>query len=115
FAYMTANLSLNNKQTDYAESVIRNRSLAAGYLETPVWDYEMAFVKIHQLRLPDAAYYFERFLSHFKGTLYVKDAYQKLSWCYYLQGNIAAAENARKLLLQKGNTLSDANKQANRE
>jgi tetratricopeptide (TPR) repeat protein len=115
FAYMTANLSLNNKQTDYAESIIRNRSLATGYLETPVWDYEMAFVKIHQLRLPEAAYYLERFLHNFKGNFYVKDAYQKLSWCYYLQGNMAAAENARKLLLKRGNTLSDADKQANRE
>src|SRR3954451_11132155 len=115
FAYMTANLSLNNKQTDYAESVIRNRSVAAGYLETPVWDYEMAFVKIHQLRLPEAVFYFERFLNRFKGNFYVKDAYQKLSWCYYLQGNMAAAENTRNLLLKKGNTLSDADKQANRE
>ncbi|TKK71531.1 tetratricopeptide repeat protein [Ilyomonas limi] len=115
FAYMTANLALNNKQTDYAESIIRNRSSATGYLETPVWDYEMAFVKIHQLQLPEAIYYFERFLHHFKGNFYVKDAYQKLSWCYYLHGDMAAAENARKLLLKRGNTLSDADKQANRE
>ncbi len=58
FAYMAANLALNNKQTDYAESIIRNRSLAAGYLETPVWDYEMAFVKLHQLRMTEAIYLF---------------------------------------------------------
>lgn len=115
FAYMAANLALNNKQTDYAESVIENRSTAPGYLETPVWDYEMAFVKIHQLKLAEAIPYFERFLHHFKGNFYLKDAYQKLSWCYYLQGNITAAENTRKLLLKRGNTLSDADKQANRE
>ena len=115
FAYMTANLALNNKQTDYAESVIKNRSAAPGYLDTPVWDYEMAFVKIHQLQLPEAIFYFERFLHRFKGAFYVKDAYQKLSWCYYLQGNMTAAENARRQLLKKGNTLSDADKQANRE
>lgn len=115
FAYMTANLALNNKQTDYAENVISNRSGAAGYLETPVWDYEMAFVKIRQLKLPEAIFYLERFLHRFKGDFYVKDAYQKLSWCYYLQGNMAAAENTRKLLLKRGNTLSDADKQANRE
>ena len=115
FAYMTANLALNNKQTDYTESIIKNRSPATGYLETPVWDYEMAFVKIHQLQLPEAIFYFERFVNRFKGNFYVKDAYQKLSWCYYLQGNMAAAEIARKLLLKQGNTLSDADKQAHRE
>ena len=115
FAYMTANLALNNKQTDFAESVIENRSTAPDYLETPIWDYEMAFVKIHQLQLPEATQYFERFINRFKGNFYLKDAYQKLSWCYYLQGNKAAAENTRKLLLQRGNTLSDADKQADRE
>ena len=112
FAYMTANLALNNKQTDYAESIIRNRSAATGYLEIPVWDYEMAFVKIHQLQLPEAIFYFERFLHRFKGNFYVKDAYQKLSWCYYLQGNRQAAENARQQVLKRGSSITDADKQA---
>ncbi len=115
FAYMTANLALNNKQTDYAKSIILSRNSSPDYFTTPLWDYEMAFVKIRQLQLWDAITFFERFLHNFRGNLYVKDAYQKLSWCYYLQGNMKAAEGARHLLLKRGNLLSDADKQANRE
>ncbi|MEP6847003.1 MAG: tetratricopeptide repeat protein, partial [Panacibacter sp.] len=47
-----------------------------------------------------------------KGKFYVKDAYEKLSWCYYLQGNMEAAENARKQVLEKGSQSTDADKQA---
>ena len=43
---------------------------------------------------------------------YLKDAYQKLSWCYYLQGNMALAEQARRNVIAKGGTDSDADKKA---
>ena len=42
----------------------------------------------------------------------MKDICQKLSWCYYLQGNMAAAEATRKKILKKGGTVSDADNQA---
>lgn len=115
FAYLAANLALNNKQTAYARNIILNKNPSSEYLNTPVWDFEMAYVKLHHLELPEATTYFERFLRNFKGNFYVKDAYEKLSWCYYLEGNMPAAEKARQLLLKKGNTDTDADKQANRE
>src|SRR5205085_1084139 len=40
---------------------------------------------------------------------------EKLSWCYYLQGNNSAAESTRQRLLKIGNTDTDADKQANRD
>ena len=55
------------------------------------------------------------FLSHFKGKFYVKDAWEKLAWCYYLQGNMTAANNARQMVLKKGSTDTDADKQANKD
>ena len=115
FAYLAANLALNNKQTDYARNVILNKNPSPEYLSTPVWDFEMAYVKLHHLELPEATKYFERFLQRFKGKFYVKDAYEKLSWCYYLQGNMEAAQQTRQMLLKRGNTDTDADKQANRE
>ncbi|MGI8952399.1 MAG: tetratricopeptide repeat protein [Chitinophagaceae bacterium] len=113
FAYLAANLSINNKQTEYAKNIILNKNPSPEYMPTPVWDYEMAFVKLHHLEIAEATKYFQRFLQNFKGKFYVKDSYEKLSWCYYLQGNMAAAQNARQLVLKKGNTDTDADKQAN--
>ncbi|RFM26136.1 tetratricopeptide repeat protein [Deminuibacter soli] len=115
FAYMAANLGINNKRNEYGKQVILFRNPSAEYMATSVWDFELGYARMRHLELPDAIRSFERFLTHFKGRFYVKDVYQKLSWCYYLQGNTAAAENARALILKKGATDTDADKQAQRE
>ncbi len=111
-AYMATNLYVNGKQTELAKQIILNRNPSNEYLTTPVWDMQMGFIQLHKLELPEAITSFEKYLSSFKGNFYVKDVYQKLSWAYYLQGNIKAAENARLAVLQKGNTNSDADKHA---
>ncbi len=75
----------------------------------------MAYVQLRHLELTDAIKNFDYFISHFKGKFYVKDACEKLSWCYYLQGNTTAANNARQMVLKKGNTDTDADKEANKD
>ncbi len=112
FTYMAANLALNNKQTELAKSIILNRNRSLEYLQTPVWDFQMGFVKLYHLETQEAAKYFEAFLKNFKGKFYVKDVYQKLSWCYYMQGDMQAALEARKNVISKGAANSDADKQA---
>lgn len=112
FAFMAANLAINNKQIDYAETVINNRNKSAEYLNLSVWDFQMGFVKMYHLQTQQAINYFNAYLKNFKGTYYVKDVYQKIGWCYYLQGNKAGAEEARKNCINKGAAISDADKQA---
>jgi len=114
-AYMAANLAINNKMNDYARNIIENRNDAPGYMQTPVWNFEMGYVQLRNLQLEDAAKNFEYFVSHFKGKFYVKDAWEKLAWCYYLEGNISAANTARQMVLKKGSTDTDADKQANKD
>jgi tetratricopeptide (TPR) repeat protein len=111
-AYMAANLGINNKQSEYAENIIVNRNKSADYLKTNVWDFELGFTKLYHLETQEAAKYLEIFVANFKGKFYLKDAYQKLSWCYYLQGNQARAQEVRKNILTRGATDSDADKQA---
>ncbi len=110
--FMAANLAINNKQSAYAQTVIRNRNQSDEYLKVSIWDFEMGFAKLYHLETMEAAGYLENFLKEFKGKFYVRDAYQKLSWCYYLQGNQAKAEEVRKKILTRGSTDSDADKQA---
>ncbi len=112
FAYMAANLAINDKQTNYAKNILLRKNPSPEYMYTPVWDYEMAFVKIHHLEIDDAAKYFQSFLKNFKGKFYLKDTYEKLAWCYYLQNNIPAAKSTMQQVLIKGNTETDADKQA---
>ncbi len=114
-AYMAANLAINNKMNDYAKNVILRRNTSSEYLQTPVWDFEMGYIKMRHLELAEAAKYFESYAAHFKGKFYLKDGLEKLSWCYYLQGNTTAANAARQQLLKRGSTSSDADMQANKD
>ncbi len=111
-AYMAANLGINNKQAEYSKNIILNRNRSDEYLKTGVWDFELGFTKLFHLETAEAAKYLESFVANFKGRFYLKDAYQKLSWCYYLQGNMTLAEQARKNIIAKGATDSDADKKA---
>jgi len=111
-AYMAANLAINDKKTEYAKNIILQRNSSTEYLNAPVWDFEFGYIKLRHLEVEEAAQYFQNFLNRFKGKFYVKDAYEKLSWCYYLQGNMNAAEKTRQLVLTEGSETVDADKQA---
>lgn len=113
--YMAANLAMNNKQSEYAKTVILSRNQSPEYTRMPYWDFEMGYIRMRHLEIPEAIKSFSSFLTTFKGKFYVKDACEKLAWCYYLQGNKAAAESTLKRVTQIGNTITDADKQANRD
>ena len=115
FAYLAANLAINSKQTDYANRIIQHRNLSADYMQTSLWDFEMGYVKLHQLQLDTAIFYFNNFINNFQGNFYVKDVLQKISWAYYLKGDKSQAEKYRLLTIKKGNTDNDADKKAYRD
>lgn len=110
--YMAANLAINNKQTAIAGVMMQNRNMSADYLKLSVWDFEMGYVKLYHLELPESIKYLEQFQTDFKGNFYRKDANSKLSYAYYLQGNMAKAVATRNEILKKGATDTDADKKA---
>ncbi|MEI8109494.1 MAG: tetratricopeptide repeat protein [Chitinophagia bacterium] len=110
--YMAVNLCINNQQAEQAANLILNRTQSSDYLNTAIWDVEMGFAQLYHLQTTQAARYFEKFLEEFKGKFYVKDVYQKLSWCYWLEGNKLKAEQMRQAIFKKGSTDSDADKKA---
>ncbi len=111
-AYMAANLSLNEKNIELTKSIIINRNKSNDYLKLSTWDFQLGYTKLYHLETEEAKKHFEQFLSEFKGQFYVKDGYQKISWCYYLQGNIKEAEQARLKVISEGSSESDADKKA---
>lgn len=115
YAFMASNLALNNHQTGYGLQVIENMKKGPEYLGMPVMDYEMGTLKLYHMELADAIRYLTIFVNNFKGKFYLKDALFKLSWAYYLQGNMTEAEKYRRLVITRGNTVVDADKVALRE
>ncbi|HEX8460082.1 MAG TPA: tetratricopeptide repeat protein [Segetibacter sp.] len=115
YAYLATNLAINSKQNNYALTVIQGRNTSTDYMPTAAWEFELGYIKFHQLKLDEAINHFDKFITTFKGSFYVKDVLQKISWSYYLKGNKAEAERYRQLTIRNGKTESDADKIAYRE
>jgi hypothetical protein len=109
--FMQANLSLNNHQAAKTTQVIRNFEDGASYIDMPMMDYEMGSALLYHLDA-GAEPYLLAFTQKFKGKFYVKDAYKKLSISAYLQGHTTKANQYKQLILSRGNTETDADKQA---
>ena len=111
-AYMATNLYLNNQQSQKALQIASNINPANTYLDLPFWQLEMGYAYLNDLKLDPAKAALQNFISRFKGQFYVKDAYEKLSWIAYIQGDQAKANAYRNNVLSKGNDITDADKQA---
>lgn len=115
YAFMAANLALNNHEASYGLQVLERMKRGPEYLSMPVLNYEMGTLKLYHLELDDAITYLKRFTSEFRGKFYLKDALFKLSWAYYLNGDRTQAEACRQRVLTQGNEVVDADKVALRE
>lgn len=111
FAFMEANLSLNNKNAKNAEYVLNNRKNSNDYIPFPMLDYEMGDAKLRRLDF-SAIQYYERFINNSKGNFYIKDACYSIALCYYLMGNQNLANQYKQKVKTIGKTESDADKQA---
>ncbi len=111
-AYMAANLYLNHQQSNKALTVIQQVESNANYLPLPFWNLELGYAYLNELKLDKAQKYLTDFTQTFKGKFYVKDAYERLSWIAYFQGDLKKAESYRKMVLSNGNQVTDADKHA---
>ena len=114
FAFLAANLSTHNQQAEAALEITGQKNSEPGYFQSPVWDLEKGYILLYK-GSPEALTYLERFTTTFKGKFYMKDALQKISWLYYMKGDQEKADLTRQLILTKGNTDSEADKQAQQE
>jgi tetratricopeptide (TPR) repeat protein len=113
YVFLKANLALNDNKAAVAEQVLNARNQGAGYLQVPIFDYQMG-VALLQKADDDCLVYFQRFLNKYKGNLFVKDAYQKMTFYCLSVGNLPQAINYKSKILKSGTTLVDADKQAQR-
>jgi tetratricopeptide (TPR) repeat protein len=111
-AYMATNLYLNNQQSQKALQIASNINPANTYLDLPFWQLEIGYAYLNELKLDAAKNALQQFINRFKGQFYVKDAFEKLSWIAYIQGDQAKANAYRSNVLSKGNDITDADKQA---
>jgi len=112
-AFVRSNLALNFRKGDIATQTLKYAQTLESYKNYPILDYEMGGALLHQLD-DDATTYLNRFLARYHGRFFVKDAYQKLCYSYYVQGSTAKAGFYREQILRQGTKNVDADKQAQR-
>jgi hypothetical protein len=111
FAFMAANLALNNKKAAVAESILLNRNMSKDYIPFPMLDYELGDAKMKRLDY-SAVSYFDKYIKTSKSNFYIKDACYNIALCYYLQGKNELANQYKQKTKSTGKTESDADKQA---
>lgn len=113
YVFMKANFALNDNKASVAEQVLQERMTGAGYLDVPVLDYQMGIALLQKMD-NDSPGYFQKFLSRYRGKLFVKDALQKISFYYLSRGDLPRAIQYKNKIKAAGTAQIDADKQAQR-
>jgi tetratricopeptide (TPR) repeat protein len=114
YTFLGATVAFAVNNNEEALKILQNRPKGPDYIRFSYLDYMLGLAKLRRLD-KDASFYFEKFLLDKEHRNFVKDAYQKLTWCYLLNGNMPAYKQALADGAARGNTVVDADKQAQRE
>jgi len=97
----------NDQAIETLESFPRGKEFAYfGFI-----DYLCGKTKLNRLD-KDAGIYFLNYTRNYKGTHYIKSAYQHLAWVYLLNNDAFKYTDYMKKVLQFGSSLSETDKQA---
>lgn len=111
YSFVKTNIALNYRKANVAISVLQQASRMDRYKKYPIFDYEYGYALLHK-QDKGAVVKFTSFLKNYSGKIFVKDAWQKLAYAYYLQGNTDMAEFCKSKILTEGTTNTDSDKQA---
>ncbi|MCD4697232.1 MAG: hypothetical protein K8S16_13425 [Bacteroidales bacterium] len=112
--YALARIYMSNEKNDRAIEILLNRPTSKEYYPFYYLDYLTGLAKLHRLD-NDANKYFFKYVINFKGINYIKDAYQKIAWNYYANHDTEKYKEYMGKVLKYGNSIVDADKQAERE
>ncbi len=112
FLYSSTAMPLG--KNDEIISTLMKYPKSTEYFRFSYLNYMIGICKLRRLD-KDANIWLEKFLIDKDRQGYVKEAYQKLSWYYFLNGNTPEYNKAVDNILTNGNTTVDSDKQAERE
>ena len=110
--FAAARLSHALGENDLCIKVLEHRPTIQGKLSFHYLDYLLGMSYLYKLEYEKSKVYFTLFLSNFKGNNYIKSAYHKLAWIFFLQGE---DNNYFELVKAKGIASIDEDKVALKE
>lgn len=112
--FVRANIALHTKRNDQAIQLLTSFRPSAGQLPFYHLDFLAGLAKLHRLD-EDAGIYLQRYVDHFKGRNYIKEAYQKLAWHELVKGHPDGYVLWMKKCLTNGKRIVDEDQYAHRE
>lgn len=109
--FIAASVSSYTGKNDKVIDLLSKRPKGAEYHPFPFLDYMLGTAKQNRLDT-DADVYLQRFLAHFKGKNYIRDAHRRLAWHYLLQNQREQYQAQLQKVLLAGSTDVDADKAA---
>jgi len=112
--YLQGYISAKNAHNDTAISYLLKRPKGSDYVNFPGINYHLGNAKLNRMD-NDANIYLINYLKEYKGINYVKDAYLKLAYYYYLRGDKERYNTFIKQVKSQGSTFDEKDKQALKE
>lgn len=112
YSFLRANLALNSRKAESALAILSAAEKSGAFDRYPMFIYEKAEALSCSENPTSSSEWYLSFLKAYKGNSFVKDSYLKLAWMQHISDNRTAKEAYLKLLRSVGNTLTEADKQA---
>ena len=112
--YALARIYMKSGMNDKAIDLLTNRPRGEDYFPFHYLDYLNGLAKLHRLDA-DADTYLFQYVNNFNRLNYIKDAYQKIGWYYFVNGDTPKYHEYMNKVKQYGSEIVDADKQAERE
>ncbi|MGB4398906.1 MAG: tetratricopeptide repeat protein, partial [Daejeonella sp.] len=113
-SYLQGYVSARSAQNDRAIDYLLKRPKGRDYMNFPVLNYHLGNAKLNRGD-NDANIYLINYLKDYKGINYVKDAYLKLAYYFYLRGDNAKYATFVKMVKTQGSLYDEKDKQALKE
>ncbi len=112
-AYIKANIALDYRHAEDALQTLNDASHHPDYRRYPIFEYQTGYALLISCDTACAAS-FTRYLAANQSDLFIKDAWQKMAFAWYVNGRNDKAKYCRDKIASAGSTRLDADKQAAR-
>jgi tetratricopeptide (TPR) repeat protein len=110
-SYMQGYIASKTAHNDDVISFLEAAPKSTDYIKVPQIDYMLGCAQLNRVTnaMPDALF---SFIKYTKGANYIKDAYLKIAYCYFLQGDAAKYASYIQMVKTHGNTTDEKDQQA---
>ena len=111
--FAKVNVALDYRKTDAAVEALQAATSDPNYVKYPIFNYQYGCALLTRLDTI-CTNYFYKYQQETKGHIYIKDAWQKMAFAWYANGNTAKAAYCMAQVTKRGDARLDADKQAQR-